>query len=509
MGKKKARKDSTEGMTEEEKLAYEEMKRYAEEEMKRKKEHLLKIFMKDKLAKEEKATRYNLNKLNHQWRNIMREAKSKELKKDIEILSQTFERVIDRKDAVIKSLCGDIAEAEEQYAMALRSHIQNTDFLLDLQKSRLDTLTREYCYELEIICEEFDLERAMLLEQHNMEMNDIADILFAMDQTFQDRENESMAEFHSLRDEIKNKNLEDKHVLRVHLETKVEDLWQQFRQALQNYNETNEERKSSFEQLKIKDEKSSREIDQQMRKLQRISDQISQLRAKLSSNAKESEEKNKLLKEIEDDEENFNKEERERMQQLFHDLKSQMNQVRDNEREKLTKLTLESNAAIKEIKRQKEKGELILKLAEMCRKLETEEEKVLPFYASSLTQEEQDDVAVAMVEFPSTPMAQVMHEYSSMENFWKRYNKVLLDKLAMDKEKQTLMHENQQLRMLLKQYLDGISVNDEILSQVNPLFVVNNKTNVKLNVPVMDSRVRRPVPQTVIEAAHAVKHILM
>lgn len=43
----------------------------------------------------------------------------------------------------------------------------------------------------------------------------------------------------------------------------------------------------------------------------------------------------------------------------------------------------------------------------MCRKLETEEEKVLPFYASSLTQEEQDDVAVAMVEFPSTPMAQV------------------------------------------------------------------------------------------------------
>lgn len=46
---KKARKDSTEGMTEEEKLAYEEMKRYAEEEMKRKKEHLLKVFMKVKM----------------------------------------------------------------------------------------------------------------------------------------------------------------------------------------------------------------------------------------------------------------------------------------------------------------------------------------------------------------------------------------------------------------------------------------------------------------------------
>lgn len=72
-----------------------------------------------------------------------------------------------------------------------------------------------------------------------------------------------------------------------------------------------------------------------------------------------------------------------------------------------------------------------------------------------------------------------MHEFTSLENFWKRFNKVTLDKLALDKEKQTLVHENTQLRSLLKQYLDGISVNDEILSQVNPLLVVNNRTNVK------------------------------
>ena len=60
----------------------------------------------------------------------MREAKSKELKKDIEILSQTFERVVDRKDSVIKSLAKDLQEAEEQYAMALRSHLQNVDYLI-------------------------------------------------------------------------------------------------------------------------------------------------------------------------------------------------------------------------------------------------------------------------------------------------------------------------------------------------------------------------------------------
>lgn len=70
---------------------------------------------------------------------------------------------------------------------------------------RLDTLQREYDEELEILKLEFDLERAMMIEKHMQEMNDLADIMFAMDQNFQDRENEAKSEFQSMRDEIKNK----------------------------------------------------------------------------------------------------------------------------------------------------------------------------------------------------------------------------------------------------------------------------------------------------------------
>ena len=56
-------------------------------------------------------------------------------------------------------------------------------------------------------------------------------------------------------------------------------------------------------------------------------------------------------------------------------------------------------------------GEQILRLAEMCRKLETEEEKVLPFYASSLTTEEQEDVNAAVLEPPSEPLAAVRSQF--------------------------------------------------------------------------------------------------
>lgn len=59
-------------------------------------------FAQDKLAKEEHNSALNLNKINTQWRAVLREVKTKELLKDIEILSQTFERVVDCKDSVIK-----------------------------------------------------------------------------------------------------------------------------------------------------------------------------------------------------------------------------------------------------------------------------------------------------------------------------------------------------------------------------------------------------------------------
>lgn len=52
---------------------------------------------------------------------------------------------------------------------------------------------------------------------------------------------------------------------------------------------------------------------------------------------------------------------------------------------------------------------------------------------------------------------------------------MLLDKLAIQKQKEALSKDNQMLKSLLKQYLDGISLNNEVLSTNNPLFVVNHR----------------------------------
>ena len=61
-------------MTEEERTAFLEHQRLQEEEKQRKKEELLFRFLKDKLAREEKASKLNMVKIQNQWRDIMRKS---------------------------------------------------------------------------------------------------------------------------------------------------------------------------------------------------------------------------------------------------------------------------------------------------------------------------------------------------------------------------------------------------------------------------------------------------
>lgn len=54
---------------------------------------------------------------------------------------------------------------------------------------------------------------------------------------------------------------------------------------------------------------------------------------------------------------------------------------------------------------------------------------------------------------------------------------------------------------MLKQYLDGISLNDQVLNNVNPLIDVNYKLNVK-HLPIE----RMNAPDTHIEASKVYNH---
>jgi hypothetical protein len=76
-----------------------------------------------------------------------------------------------------------------------------------------------------------------------------------------------------------------------------------------------------------------------------------------------------------------------------------MLQFREDEERRLGNLTMNSKFCMDKLKEYQKLGEKILKTAELCRKLETEKEKVLPFYQSDPeAMEEPIDLQIEKIE---------------------------------------------------------------------------------------------------------------
>ncbi|GMI46333.1 hypothetical protein TrCOL_g9572 [Triparma columacea] len=455
-----------------------------------------KRILKQKMEQEQRNSRANSLKIQTLWRKIMRINKVDSLRKEIEVLSQNHERDVDRKDAIIQMLDRDLEEAEDQFGMALRTHLQNMDKLIDLQDARLLGLEQEFEEELQTLENEFDKERRLIVSQHSSEVKELNDIMTAIDAEEQEREAEARQEHEQLREEIRNKNLEEINVLRITLDTQIETLEGLFENAHYGYLQHTDQRTTEFKNLTRKDQELSKEIEQKIRKIDRLQSSLQTWKMKISQNKKECQQRNASLSE-----------EKNGIQQHFQNLKSRMNRFRNTQKSRLNELTKNANSSKNVLKDKCELAERILKLAELGRKMETEQEKVTPFYVSSV-EGEIEKQAEAMIkkqkeegeggEGASTDGVEVtplsssawsesgkpVGKWNHLDNFWKKYNKVLLDALSIEKAEETLRKENSDLQEILQQYFDGISVNDDVLKKDNPLFVTNFKVNLNKPLPV-------------------------
>ncbi len=61
-----------------------------------------------------------------------------------------------------------------------------------------------------------------------------------------------------------------------------------------------------------------------------------------------------------------------------------------------------------------------------------------------------------------------------------------MDKVANDEERRRLQLENDELRVILKQYLNGISITPDTIEVDNPLVVINSRSGIAIHQPVRE-----------------------
>merc|ERR1711998_655384 len=305
-------------------------------------------------------------------------------------------------------------------------------------------------------------------------MGEMKDVNDALEKQLQIAEQDLRTEFEGLQADYRGKHEEEKQVMKVTLETLVSDFERQLDNAYNTYYESTRKQTEKYKQLQQKDLRDSRRIDQMQKRCARLQESLQHWRTKISNNMKEAEARNKALRE-----------EKEKVVGHYQELKGRMTGVREAEDRRLTELTLNSRKAIQDLTEKMNLAEKIIRLGELNRKLMTEREKVLPFefayQASQGAEAIEGDAAAAAAEDEVKASASTLgadgkpvQEWDALNTFFTRHNKILLDRVAMDVEGKRLAQENDRLRGLIKQFVDGISVNDDVMSAANSLMVVNN-----------------------------------
>eukprot|EP00792_Barthelona_sp_PAP020_P004522 TRINITY_DN2181_c0_g1_i1.p1 TRINITY_DN2181_c0_g1~~TRINITY_DN2181_c0_g1_i1.p1 ORF type:complete len:436 (-),score=147.18 TRINITY_DN2181_c0_g1_i1:82-1362(-) len=416
---------------------------------------------KELLLAEERRSATNVVKIEQEWKRLLHQQKTVELREQIKILAASHERQVDRKDAIIQLLDEELEAAEEMMLIAQRSHLQNIDSLVDLQRRSQNQLREEFEVESKELEETFQREEAELIKVYDSTKKRFEELRISMKDRFDETMKHSRDVFQSRTQTLKEKHLEDFNLLKYTLDNALKELYENAKTHHQDYIQHSEEQRVDFEKLREKDDKHRKDIDSQKLKYDRLQQQIQSWKIKLADTQKDYEMKNEALRE-------------EETTVLHHHkmLKGKLLNFRDSQKERLLTLANSYHNCCNVLDERIAVGERILRLAELCRKEETVQERVDPFVED-------------MVETDNELNAQYLNQTYGVDtdgpvllqplgNFQRKTNKVLLDKLALEKEHETLIRENENLKLLLRQYLNGISVSDEVLNEANPLFMVSS-----------------------------------
>lgn len=143
-------------------------------------------------------------------------------------------------------------------------------------------------------------------------------------------------------------------------------------------------------------------------------------------------------------------------------------------------------------------GENIVQIAAICRKLETEREKIIPFgKKKKLFDKSDSDLRKPPEDFKENTMSIL----ADMENFWIRYNNARLDCACLAEEKANLKEENRDLKEKLKMYLTNVTIADGSGGNVrDKLRPSSMKVERMIHVDLSSfHRDRKPRPVTCIE----------
>lgn len=459
----------------------------------------------ERLDREVALTKMHRLQTQSHWRMVLIKEKIQELHNEIPRLIQIHNDNVSRKKDVIAALHQEITALQELYRNAMIANLNRIDNLI--------TLHNEVKLE-----REFHDRVSMLQLQHRKEL-EVIDLQYSKEKetirhTIQTQTAKANAQISTLRrdhfrelDEIQHRNTDIINNMRSMMDSKREALEEQVEYSQTEFVTTTTGTRSTYNQLKSKDDIMRAEISAKMHHANQIQRAIQHLR--LIAKQEEAQISKRHTELVE---------RKARAIAKCNLMQEELTVYRTEQQTRLYDLIKRANKQKGSLMHQVELAQRVTKIALSCQKWESSRDKfasllrdgmLLPTEVEeSTTIEQTTDKKEEKMKQQQVVIVECMKRLGdTTHHFWNKYNLAKLDVLTLEREVRRLKTKEDEIRKKLKLYHDGIVVTNEAMEVRNPLFVINGKMNAfcmsspPTKSPAADGKSKRI---SVVEGKHCV-----
>lgn len=424
------------GLTKEQKKAKKEAKKL---EKLRQEMEKLKQQKREELKREIAAQSLRREELDKTWRAMMLKIKEPVFKQDIEVLWHVFERTYDKKDHLIGYTMKLMDVADDQFQRTVASFCDTIDRMINKFLSDLDDLSLDNDVRTAALLKRADDETNSIMTDHTAAETHLQLLLYHAHTTADTLAWTTRGENMVKADEDRTTYSNVREILRSFLENTYNVMWDEYKAVLRAYVTGTAENQKAVRKLRRKENMMADIIASQSKKIANSDGILKRLRLELA--AYESGTKQAVFRER-----------RNRHRNACFRLKHQMNTGIATDVKQLALLVKVTDDTLEWLEKAFKKIDKILRMAGLCRKFETQREKVLPFGSYLPHSPTASKMNIRKQQSDDSLVLNALSTTSGLTRLWHRVSKAELSKRALYREKILLEEENALIERTIEEF---------------------------------------------------------
>ena len=246
------------------------------------------------LAEAEHSARQNAS-VAMRWADLFSYEVPQELFEEIQKQRASCNMIIESKEQLIQEMKAELKGKDDDYVKSLKRQADDIDLMISHMSQQFKDMQKSYHEELIEIENAFLQERMETLNGNKDEMSQLFEKRNQREQQFMDMMLEQAENYQKQLEELRVIDAEDYNILKIRLETDIQNLEQHLETMRATYQLNTEKLEYNYRVLVERDQENQSTINQQKRKIARQRDLLSNLKTKYGESDKRFQDQNSKL----------------------------------------------------------------------------------------------------------------------------------------------------------------------------------------------------------------------